>query len=146
MRHTPKACTAITGCSACQRNGEVRGLSIIELFLDRGGNVSDQTAIATAKEEKTKRFHKVKDQEEGTAQVMLLVLGMGEGEGPLISRKQAQGPQEGQWPYSGRRLSWQPGTSSRDCYLHGSYREDSDSGGGGLVAESCLTLLRPHGL
>ena len=49
--------------------------------------------------------------------------------------------QEGQWPCSGRRLSWQPGTSSRDCYLHGSYREYS--GGGGLAAKSCLTLCDP---
>ena len=71
---------------------------------------------------------------------MLLVLGMGKGRA-LSSAGSRLRAQEGQWPYSGRRLSWQPGTSSRDCYLHGSYREDS--GGGGLVAESCLTLCDP---
>ena len=109
----------------------------------RGGNVSqDQTAIATAKEEKTKRFHKVKGPGGGNCTSDAPCAGGGEGEA-LSSAGSRLRAQEGQWPCSGRRLSWQPGTSSRDCYLHGSYREDSDSGGGGLVTKSCLTLCDP---
>ena len=77
----------------------------------------------------------------------LLVLGDG---GVLLSAGSMLRAQERQWPLLWEEVVMATRTSSRDCYLRRSYREDSS--GGGLVAKSCLTLCDPmdcrdpHGL
>ena len=91
-RHKPQGCDVNAGCSSCLRN-------------ERG---------------KKEDFKEWRDQEEGTAQVILPASGVA---GALLPAGSGLRAREGQQPCSGRGLSWQPGTSSRDRYLLGSYRE-----------------------